>query len=132
MKMLRIQVIITYLCLIAPIAKAQQSPDSNQSGSPAQSLFSRQLMVEWTSGAFPVTQTWTSGVTAKYQHKIERFVLVPSNNNAVMVHFQDGKILEEDLLQLLELEGIPSPYFISNGRKYLLGQDKTMVNEPVK
>lgn len=132
MKMLRIQVIITYLCLIAPIAKGQQNTGSEQATAPAQSLNLRQLMVQWDSGVFPVTQTWTSAVTAKYQHKIDRFVLVPSFSNAIMVHFKEGNIKEEDLLQVLEMEGVPSPYFITNGRKYMLGQDKYLVNEPVK
>lgn len=132
MKMFRFQALSLYLCLLAPIVKGQHNPASDQSGTPMQTLSSRQLVVQWDSGTFQANQSWANSVTVKYQEKVGRITLIPSTNKAVMVHFQDGAVREEDLLQVLEMEGLPSPYFIFYGRKYLLDQDKHLVNEPVK
>ena len=67
-----------------------------------------------------------------YRYKMANITLILAHNRVLLVHFQDGKLQEEDLLQVMEMEGVPSPYFISNGRKFLLAQDKTLVNEPLK
>jgi len=132
MKMFRIQAISLYFCLLAPMVKGQQNTGSEQAFQPQVNLSVRQLLVQWDSGSFVSNQSWVTSVLNKYQDKIVNITGNPANGQAVLVHFQDGKLQEEDLLQVMELEGVPSPYFISNGRKFLLAQDNTIVNEPVK
>ena len=132
MKMFRIQAISLYFCLIAPMVKGQQNTGMEQAFQPQVNLSARQLMIQWDSGSFVSNQSWATSIMNKYQGKIVQVNWIPSNNQAVLVHFQDGKLQEEDLLQVMEMEGVPSPYFISNGRKFLLAQDKTLVNEPLK
>ncbi len=132
MKMFRVQAISLYFCLLAPIVKGQSNSGVEQAFQPQVNLSARQLMIQWDSGSFFSNQTWAAAVLNKYHDKIVNITGIPANGQAVLVHFQDGKLQEEDLLQVMEMEGVPSPYFISNGRKFLLAQDKTLVNEPLK
>jgi len=132
MKMFRIQLLSLYFCLLAPMVKGQQNAGAEQAFQPQMNLSARQLMIQWDSGSFTSNQSWASAILNKYQDKIVNVTWIPSNSQAVLVHFQEGKLQEEDLLQVMEMEGVPSPYFISNGRKFLLAQDKTLVNEPLK
>jgi hypothetical protein len=114
------------------MVKGQSNTGVEQAFQSQVNLSARQLMIQWDSGSFISNQSWATAVLNKYQDKMVNVTWIPANNQAILVHFQDGKLQEEDLLQVMEMEGVPSPYFISNGRKFLLAQDKTLVNEPLK